>query len=293
MNTKTYIIYHEVKPGIGCPDGLAAAWVCKKKYPDAILVGRCHSGEDRLLPKFRSGDVVLIVDFSFDEEYLLSLYEKNVEFQVIDHHQSANKDLIRFLEGGDLADVIARKNGSYVEVDLSECAATLAWELLMDDEPMPEFLKHIRDRDLWNFHLEGTHELHEAMGTIGRTFLLFDALATDYDGQLLAGLKRVGRKLLQLRRETVANIAEKAALATVAGFKEIPLVWLDEEEEEYVSDVCEVLYKKYTEAPFSACVTATSYSLRSDKYGNNTDVGAISLVNGGGGHRNAAGFPVK
>ena len=289
---KTDIIYHEVKPRIGCPDGLAAAWVCKRKYPDAILIGRCHAGETRSLPNFVSGDLVIIVDFSFPEKFFLSLSERGIKFQLIDHHKTAKDNLQRLLEGGDLYNSVCRTKECFVEIDTSECGATLAWEIF-NDEPVPEFLKHIKDRDLWNFQLERTSELHEAMRTIGRSFLLFDTLYADNNGEFLNGLKRVGEKLLKPRRELIASIADRCEFNTVAGYKNIPFVKVTEEEEKYVSDICEMLYKKYPEALFSACLCSTSWSLRSNKHGNNTDVGSIAKKHGGGGHRNAEGFPLS
>jgi hypothetical protein len=35
----TTIIYHNIKVDLPCPDGLAAAWVAAKVYPDANLIG--------------------------------------------------------------------------------------------------------------------------------------------------------------------------------------------------------------------------------------------------------------
>ena len=77
------------------------------------------------------------------------------------------------------------------------------------------------------------------------------------------------------------------------GYFNIPIVELaqDGSEDLLTSDICSYLYKSIPEAPFVACITSDgSWSLRSDKNGNNTDVGAIAQAKGGGGHRNAAGF---
>ncbi len=30
-----YIIYHQAKPGMDCPDGICSAWVAHKAYPSA------------------------------------------------------------------------------------------------------------------------------------------------------------------------------------------------------------------------------------------------------------------
>ena len=55
------------------------------------------------------------------------------------------------------------------------------------------------------------------------------------------------------------------------------------------------LYRQYPDALFSACFSTSNqtWSLRSDKHGNNTDVGAIASYFGGGGHHNSAGFSLN
>ena len=72
------------------------------------------------------------------------------------------------------------------------------------------------------------------------------------------------------------------------------MVQLAADTDRLASDVCAYLYERHLEAPFTACITSQgAWSLRSDKKGSNTDVGAIAKSMGGGGHRNAAGFTPK
>lgn len=62
------------------------------------------------------------------------------------------------------------------------------------------------------------------------------------------------------------------------------------------SEIGNDLYNKYPDVDFSAVFTVyedhIAWSLRSNKDGNNFDVGSIAAARGGGGHRNAAGFRV-
>jgi hypothetical protein len=41
---KTAIVYHQVKPGIDCADGITSAWVAKRKYAEADLIGASYGG---------------------------------------------------------------------------------------------------------------------------------------------------------------------------------------------------------------------------------------------------------
>ena len=64
---------------------------------------------------------------------------------------------------------------------------------------------------------------------------------------------------------------------------------------DFVSETAHQLLKKYPDAPFAACKVhaygGITYSLRSEE--GREDVSIIATKNGGGGHRNAAGFKVK
>jgi uncharacterized protein len=273
------IIYHEVKPGIPCPDGIAAAWVAKKVYPDAELIGLTY--QSKLIPDVSPQDRVIVVDFSFRKELLEFWAEIEAEVTVIDHHKTA----IEHLSG--------LSNKVLAKFDLDECGATLAWKTFFPDKPMPAFLEYVRDRDLWNFQLPETDIVHEAMGRLGRTFELFDLLESMPREELLDYLNPIGEPLVAPKREKVKEIAARHILGEVAGHPNIPHVLLtsDGSEDRYISDVCMALYRQHPESPFSACLSSDrTWSLRSDKHGNNFDVGSLALQNGGGGHRNAAGF---
>lgn len=158
---------------------------------------------------------------------------------------------------------------------------------------MAAFLSKSTHRDLWNWDLEETYPVHEAMGAIGRTFQLFDKLAVMSKQELLDYLLPIGEPLAAPKQKLVREVANRFTWSNVAGYT-VPLVQLQEHEERLASEVCTVLYKRFPQAPFSACIRAdgVSHELRSDRNGNNTNVYAIAETLGGGGHRNSAGFRV-
>lgn len=60
----TAILYHQVKPGVDCPDGIAAAYIAYRKMPfphSTDLIGCVYGEEPPNLENYRN---IVIVDFS-------------------------------------------------------------------------------------------------------------------------------------------------------------------------------------------------------------------------------------
>lgn len=343
----TYIIYHQVKPGTDCPDGIAAAWVAHKEHPDAQIIGRCYS-DDRPLPEFIEGDRIVIVDFSFPAAQIADWICAGIEVQVIDHHKTAwadlstledfiveqcsNSGMIAYGSQGDWGmsrHITSPKEGkrlaSHIAFDMRHCGATLAWDIFNGMATQPVFLDYIHSRDLWldcdlfKDPIPETLIVHEAIASFRHNlksdnktaiFEYFDHLATLTRTQLLEHLTPIGLPKLEGKRQQIEAIAQRAVFTDLKvpravetldgddlGFSdvyEIPVVALEQHEDRLTSDVCSKLYKTYPDVPFVACISSDgSWSLRSDRDGNNTDVGAIAKALGGGGHHNAAGFRPK
>ena len=288
----TLIVYHQVKPGVDCPDGITAAWVTAKKYPDYELYGATYDSDE--LPELNPHHSrVVIVDFSYPAKILEQWREQVSEVIVIDHHKTA----MGMLEG------LSSKVLKYFDMD--ECGATLAWRTFFPEQYVPAFLSYVRDRDLWNHEYPATREVHETFSQMrhglkgctepNRLFRLFDALAK-LDGNDLVSLGlAIGGPKIKAKDEKVALIASRWEHNEVGGHS-VPVVILrtDGSEDRLVSDVCSKLYTDLVpDATFVACLTSDkTWSLRSNKKNNNGgfDVGALAQALGGGGHRNAAGF---
>jgi hypothetical protein len=290
-NAMTKIIYHQTKPGTDCPDGIASAWVCHKAFLDADIEGCVHQGE---LPDVSGYDRLVIVDFSFSAQ-ILEEWAKTKKVIVIDHHKTAMNDLSQ------LSDHVLQK------FDMGECGATLAWKYFFPNEPIPSFLSYVKDRDLWNFDLPFSEEIHEAIASLKyqayadidkqkRTFAIFDMIADMSAEQLQTVFAPWGYQLLKPKRERIAELAVSASQQLLDGHK-IIVVEVPEKEGRLISDLCSYLYRNN---PESAFVVAYYYSesdinlsFRSDKKGSNFDVSAIAKSLGGGGHHNAAGALVQ
>lgn len=87
MNTQ--IIYHEVKPGIDCPDGVMAAATVSLAYPDAVIVGDSYQDNDWYDENDPCAYVnckLIIVDFSYPAHWLNHWENNGCRVTVIDHH---------------------------------------------------------------------------------------------------------------------------------------------------------------------------------------------------------------
>lgn len=303
--TNSYIIYHQVKPGIDCPDGIAAAWVATRspRYRQAQPIGASYGQPIALNPQ--PGDDILCVDFTPPHQTLTDWRNAGTHtIKVIDHHKTAWE---QWQSGGlhNIADAI-------FDVDNFECGATLTWKVLFwdngnsDKYPVPAFLEYVRKRDLWldcdlfADPIPETLVIHEAMaadrldrqGNWVKLRAYYDALAScDRDG-LFNLLGDRGRALVESKRETVKAIAGRhdwyPFLMPDGTETLIPFVALNATEDRHLSDVGNYLVRNL-DPPFVLIESSDGrWGLRSHNDGE--DVGAIAKYYGGGGHRNASGF---
>lgn len=280
---RTVIVYHEVKAGIPCADGIAAAWVAKQKYPETELMGMPY-GQDCYGDRFFYGqdepkyDRVIFVDFSLPLDQLEEL-RSFMEVNVIDHHKTAMNDL---------------QNFSGAIFDMEESGATLTWKTFFPDRTMPAWLNYVKDRDLWNFNLPQSEEIHEAVAFMGRSMHQIDWYCSLSQEKLVELLAPIGGELLQPKRKRVAEIASTAIPCIVEGH-EAMIVEVDDSESRLTSDVCSAVYKSNPEKAFvmayswNEAESLYALSFRSDKNGGNFDVSTIAKKFNGGGHRNASG----
>ncbi|WP_200870520.1 hypothetical protein, partial [Picosynechococcus sp. NKBG042902] len=246
-----FILYHQLKPGLDCADGIAAAWVVHKKYPAATVLGARHGEPPPVKP--HQGDRLFIVDFCYGDRQIRDWQAQGVTVTIIDHHKTALESLS--------AGILAQPT---IHFSMAECGATLAWRTLFPERPLPDFLTYVRDRDLWQNQLPHTEEIHEAMGKIGRTFAMMDEL----EQMDILTLVPIGRALLIEKQEAIAAAVARVEFGAVAGYPDIPFVALSVEEDGLTSDICARLYGQYPQAPFVACLTSNgNWSLRSDQQG--------------------------
>ena len=297
IQRKTMCIYHG-----NCADGFGAAWVVRKALgSDVEFVAGIYGQE----PPDVAGKDVVIVDFSYKYDILAALARKANSVIVLDHHKSAAEDLARFesfhagveedtrrddgatLLGWKTAHVMANsQNGPTIACcfDMNRSGAMLAWDHYFPNQEPPQLLRHIEDRDLWLFKLEGTREIQANLFSYPYDFEVWDQLMAADVLTLVSDGAAIERK----HHKDVAELVGVTKRRLVIGGINVPAASLPYT---LTSDAGHLMAQG---EPFAACYwdtpTGRVFSLRSTDEG--MDVSEIASQYGGGGHRNASGFRV-
>ena len=297
IQRKTMCIYHG-----NCADGFGAAWVVRKALgTDVEFVPGVYGQE----PPDVTGKDVILVDFSYKYDVLSALAYKANSIIVLDHHKSAAEDLARFepfhagieedtshddgsrLLGWKTAhDMAYSQNGPAIACcfDMNRSGAMLTWDHYFPDQEPPQLLRHIEDRDLWLFRLDGTREIQANLFSYPYDFEVWDQLmAAD-----VQTLRSDGAAIERKHHKDVAELVAVTKRRLVIGGHDVPAASLPYT---LTSDAGHLMAQG---EPFAACYWDTpdgrSFSLRSTDEG--LDVSEIAKQYGGGGHRNASGFRV-
>lgn len=376
-NNKSNIkcLYHQIKPNTPCPDGIAAAWVVKKKYPQAKLIGCSYQEE---IPKVDDRDLLIIVDFSFSLDVLKQWEDRGCEIILIDHHKTladkiyskvkevlipelveytnllrrkeelASKVLVpssrlenhkylplqetlstgselltsflAFLKFTNLIHLITQPINTVsteleaiidkfcdamgvnvlgklvtktdITFNINKCGALLTWEYLFPDEPAPDFLYLIQDRDLWKWKIANSREINTAFSYIGRTMDSMDTWSKYTLEELNYHYYDLGSMLYEAKVKKAKNAANKAHYVECWGYRFIA-VGFNKDEERFYSDILEYLYTTNTDVSFvcgySKKDNTYKLSFRSPQADGSFDCAKLAQSLGGGGHHNAAG----
>lgn len=261
---KKLCIYHG-----NCADGFSAACIVRKALgKDEVDF---HAGVHQDPPPDVADREVIIVDFSYKRDILIEMAKAAKSIQILDHHASAEKDLI------DLP-----TNVSTV-FDMDRSGAIITWDYFNEGKPAPQLLKHIEDRDLWRFNLKGTREIQACLFSYEYDFDLWDSFIFSSD---INSMRKDGVAIERKHFKDINEFIKVAAYqAVIAGYNvpvlNAPYFW--------ASDAGHIMSKGEL---FAACYWDTPdsrvYSLRSADDG--LDISEIAVLFGGGGHKHAAGF---
>lgn len=279
----------------------------------------------------KTADLVFSSDIGYfgkDLEKLIAMYPDVV---VIDHHLSSYRDIInhyyfKYLAEHDNVDVNGLKvddakkeemRGVIQQItdnvtqglnqylpsnylyDVNESGATLTWKYFYQEQPMPELLLYIRDRDLWRWEMPNSRLVNDGLYQImdhnpmDNDWTIWDGYATD--------------KTLISRALELGQITNKTKSRKIGGlFKHVlpfKVHWQGKtytggsiNTTEEISDlgnfICNHKDKEKHLYDFALVWRFSSEgvyycSLRSRK--NSIDVGSLAKALGGGGHACAAG----
>lgn len=260
-------IYHG-----NCADGFTAAWVVKKVHPDCEFVPGFYQTE----PPDVTGKIVYMVDFSYKRPVMEKLIAQSKKFIHIDHHTTAINDM----EGFDAPNFFTMYSPTN---DAS--GAMLSWLYFFPDIEVPQFIRHIDDRDRWKFLLHGTREIQANVFSYEYTFENWDFLVNqNLDEQIREG-SAIERRMAKDVKELLGVVVRRM---NIAGYN-VPVANVPYQ---YGSDICHALAKN---EPFAAYYydkpAGREFGLRSAEDG--IHVGEIATKFGGGGHKHASGFRVS
>lgn len=272
-----------------CNDGFGAAWAVWNRWGYDVEYVPAHYGS-KIDADFE-GKRVLFVDFSMKREHLRDVTAR--EIVVLDHHKTAQAELevwtvdnLNLCDVPDALDMREQALGERIVAlfDMDKSGARLAWEFCHADSAIPELLAHVEDRDLWRFNIPGTKEVHAALNSYPHKFELWSDMRVN-------DLILEGAHIMRAQQVQVGDLCKTMSLQRVGGHL-VPAVnapfFL-------ASDVGHALLRAHPDAPFTATWCEANrvrmYSLRSEDH--RTDVSEIARSNGGGGHRNAAGFSLE
>lgn len=274
------IIYHN-----NCPDGFCAAYIAKKRYPEAKLFPRDH-GLEPPYDEVRGKDV-LVVDFSWrTREQNLEMARLSKSFRILDHHKTAQETLAGL---------------DFATFDMSRSGAGLSWDYLLGKDSefvlycgttgcgskwydhRPWYVDYVEDRDLWNKKLPQTDEVNGYIMTLPYTLEAWDKLAEmkTYEEAAFKGQGALGH-INHYVREALPH-GQKGILNGYPALIVNALYMNISEVAGELAKLCDGIGIGY----FERGDGIMQFSLRSR---NDVDVSAIAKQLGGGGHKNAAGF---
>lgn len=288
------IIYHD-----NCADGFGAAWACWMKWRDKPEYVPASYGQ---IPPNVLGKHVLIVDFSYKRDVLISMAKAAASIIILDHHKTSRDDLADWAVDDVAGDFWAddaplkhvSRNDEYIGqpiaalFDMNRSGARMAWDFCHDGEP-PMLIQLIEDRDLWRFTMDDTKPfslwLRSEPFTFDRFELLSQQLHDGRDCHEIMTEARAMQRFFDAKVDEIASFAKRRGLA-----EHNPIVVNCPPM--FASEVGHALLDKHLDAPFSAMWFEANgkrmWSLRSRD--DRQDVSEVAAIFGGGGHRNAAGF---
>lgn len=178
----------------------------------------------------------------------------------------------------------ANARGCDIVLDNNKSGALLAWEYFRRGTPPPRVIRHIDDRDRWQWKLPGSREIHAALQLEKPwSFTQWDDLTAGchYDA-----LRSAGDVACRVADDQTSAAAGRALPCTIAGERGLAVNCA-----ENISEVGhQVAEKSGTYGLIWYHLAAPDKVACSLRSVGDYDVSALAKRFGGGGHKNAAGF---
>jgi len=266
-------------------DGFTAAYVAWREFGDEgaeYLPG--SYGEDPVIPDV-DNRIVYILDFSYSADIMREIAERAETVIVLDHHASAEKELLPLLEEGVIEG----------EFDMDRSGAGMAWDFFNVDEPRLPFINYVEDRDLWRFNLPDSKAINIAMFSYDYTFENWDKFfyhTSMMERDPIEILREEGKAILRKHLKDVNELKDQVMMVNIGGYH----VQTVNANYFFGSDLAGELAPG---KPFASYYWLNDkgeyvFGLRSTEGDPKAvDVSEIAKQYGGGGHKHASGFRVK
>src|SRR5579872_2420329 len=278
--------------GPRCSDGHGSAFVIwrylrlKGVDLDNINFYSCHHLQETqqihgFVDKLKDKHVVMC-DFSYRPSQLLKIISVCKSFLILDHHKTAQTDLVHI-----------PSNLKVFDMKRSGCGIT--WDTFFPLEPLPRFLAYIQDRDLYSRKLTETSEFVAYFYDQEFDFVQWEEYMLD--NKVDEAIAK-GKTILAYQKIVIDRLVNRASyfMQKVPNDGKIQII-LYVNCPEFKSDIGNALMEKYPFGDFAvvwdynAYRDQTAVSLRS--IDTKSDVSVIAKKLGGGGHRNASGVTLS
>lgn len=206
MTNKKLVIYHR-----NCQDGFCAAWIWNQVFP-----------EDEFLPMNygdpvpdMTGRKVYMLDFSLRRKNLLEAAKAAKSITILDHHESAEKEL---------AGIEQEADNITCMFDMDRSGATLTWDYLRCygfELEGYHLVQYVEDRDLWRWKLADSKAINAAIGSYPLDFKTWDELAEELDSSNdgIYRIKDQGEAILRYQSQQIKRILENKYRCKLAGYE--------------------------------------------------------------------------
>lgn len=271
------VVYHSP-----CNDGSGAAigaWVARG---DTVTYEKLAYHKD-FNEAAIAGKNVVVLDASFKKDELLRLRTIAKKIMVLDHHDSAMRDL-------------AGEAGCFFEMHNS--GAMLSWHYFngLDAAP-PKFISLIEDRDLWRWQYRDESEpLYYALRERSASSD-FRAYIQYLEPEKLAEIIAFGKTLVAANHiwcEQTAKQAQRSIFKLPGTDVTYNIMCIEVSNDKLVSELSEYLYTQHKmDFVMLWCKVGAKYKISFRSNSPTINLGEIASALGGGGHKKAAGAVIE
>ncbi|PWW44628.1 oligoribonuclease NrnB/cAMP/cGMP phosphodiesterase (DHH superfamily) [Melaminivora alkalimesophila] len=259
-----------------CADGFAAALAAWRFHGGQVECVPLNHGQVTSLADLPplEGRFVYILDFAFGPELTAQIDAAAGRLVLLDHHKSAAERLAG----------CTSRNG-VLHFDMQRSGARLAWEYFFPQGPLPDLVRLVEDRDLWNWRHPETAGFVAALDLEPHDFPRWSEIADFTPAQVQEFVAR-GRAMDEKFRHLADDIARAARPLRFNG----ETGWMVNAPGAFHSLVGDIVSRRY--GGFALMWTVAEdgqirVGLRSQR---DYDCSPLAVRMGGGGHAQACGF---